>query len=242
MNFLSKLLSLQAARKTLYLMSLTGLIGGVFTPQVAASPEQSLHNFNDSQMLAQRRRRSYRPPSGSRLPRGNHSGGGVRGCGENIAAIAPRLSGIGHTSSTHPTLVWHIASDEPSPLELHLYRYQPDGSLETVFIRPAGESQKGFMAYSLPVDEPGLQVGETYLWQVVLYCDPNMEEVGMWTAADIQTVPTVESVVAELSEDPVLNAQVYAEAGLWYDAIAADTQHNKARRSPLPTKPPIRLS
>ena len=181
--------------------------------------------FSLPTQLAQRRRRQYRPPADARIPRRNHSGGGVRGCGEEIAAIAPRLSSIGQTLSTHPTLVWYNYSDDAEPLELHLYRYRAgntDGSaVEQVFVKAVGNSQKGYMSYTLPESEPGLQIGETYFWQVVLYCDPNREEVGMWTAADIQVVSDSMGIAAQLSGDAVSDAQVYSEAGLWYEAIAA---------------------
>lgn len=179
----------------------------------------------ESTLLSQhrRRRRSYRPPADSRIPRRDHSGGGVRGCGEDIAAIAPRLSGIGQTVSTHPTLVWYTASDIPSALELHLYRYTADDRLETVFIKSIGDSQKGYMAYTLPEDELGLQPGETYLWQVVLFCDENREEVGMWTAADIELAPSavaVEPSMIDPSQDSLSIAETYANLGIWYDALA----------------------
>ena len=178
--------------------------------------------------LAQRRRRSYRPPADAQIPRRNHSGGGVRGCGEEIGVIAPRLSSIGQTIESHPTLVWYNYSDDAEPLELHLYRY-PSGvasdesgneSVERVFIKKVGNSQQGYMSYTLPDSAPGLQVGEVYFWQVVLYCDPNLEEVGMWTAADIQRVPDSTGVATQLSGDAMSDAQMYVEAGLWYEAIA----------------------
>ena len=190
----------------------------------AVALEEQIYS-SPTQLAQRRRRRQYRPPTDARIPRRNHSGGGVRGCGEEIVAIAPRISGIGQTISTHPTLVWYNYSDGAEPLELHLYRYQADdtdgSAVEKVFVEAIGSSKEGYMSYKLPENEPGLQVGETYFWQVVLYCDPNREEVGMWTAADIQVVPDLAGITAQLSEDALSNAQVLGEAGLWYDAIAA---------------------
>ena len=186
--------------------------------------------------LAQNRRRRYRPPADSRIPGRNHSGGGVRGCGSEIAAIAPRLSGIGQTVSTHPTLVWYNASSDALPLELQLYRYKSDGtSLDPVFIRPVEKSRQGYMTYTLPETDPGLQVGETYFWQVILYCDNNFEEVGMWTAADIQVVPEG-AIASQLSENAIDNAQLYSDQGLWYDAVAeVFDRNNSAAESFLQT-------
>ena len=58
----------------------------------------------------------------------------------------------------------------------------------------------------------------------------------MWTAADIQ-VSAEPTAVAESPEAAVMNAQMYAEAGLWYDAIAqvysANTVEEKRFRQDL---------
>lgn len=223
MPLLGFLMRLLTSKRRLTLTTALCLSTLAFTalqqPSIAADTQVS-----SILQLAQRRRRSYRPPADAQIPRRNHSGGGVRGCGEEIAAIAPRLSSIGQTLESHPTLVWYNYSNNAEPLELHLYRYPSDGagdeSIERVFIKKVGNSQQGYMSYTLPDSEPGLQVGEIYFWQVVLYCDPNLEEVGMWTAADIQRVSDAAGVAAQLSGDAMSDAQMYADAGLWYEAIA----------------------
>ncbi|MFK8184225.1 MAG: DUF928 domain-containing protein [Phormidesmis sp.] len=176
-----------------------------------------------------RRRGRYRSPDNVRIPQQDHSGGGVRGCGEEVVAMAPRVSSIGQTAVTHPTFVWYSQSDSADPLELQLYRYRSGLSaandLERVFIRQVDDSRKGYMSYTLPADQPGLKVGEIYLWQVVLYCDPNREEVGMWTSADMEVVSasseTVLATLENVAGNTLENAQIFAENGLWYEAIAA---------------------
>ena len=127
---------------------------------------------------------------------------------------------LGQTASTRPTFVWYVFSDDANPLEFHLYRHQSDGSLEAILTNPIGQSNQGYMAYTLPQDEPDLNVGDTYLWQVVLYCDQNLEEVGKWTSADIEIVEPPANLAAELSDDSLHKAQAFARAGLWYDAMA----------------------
>ena len=51
-------------------------------------------------------------------------------------------------------------SDTADPLEFHLYRYRSDGSLEEILITPTGPSNQGYMAYTLPLDTPDLNVGD----------------------------------------------------------------------------------
>lgn len=168
--------------------------------------------------------RAYNPPSDARPTQGDHTGGGVRGCGEgDIAAIAPRLSRIGQTATQRPTFTWYVFSeDDTDKLEFHLYRYQSDNSLETVFIdKEVGPSSQGYTAYELPADQADLAVGATYLWQVVSYCDPNLEEIGTWSSADLEVVPAPADLDLTTAETSLQRAQAYAGAGLWYDAIAA---------------------
>lgn len=164
--------------------------------------------------------RVYTPPPNSQISGESHTGGGVRGCGKDITALAPRLNSVGQTVSPRPTFVWYVFSEDTKPLEFHLYRHQSDGSLEAVLMNSIGQSNKGYMAYTLPQGEPDLNVGDIYLWQVVLYCDQNLEEVGRWTSADIEIVEPPANLAAELPDHSLQKAQAYARTGLWYDAMA----------------------
>ncbi|MGF1567066.1 MAG: DUF928 domain-containing protein [Nodosilinea sp.] len=181
---------------------------------------------------------AYNPPADSQRPRGDHSGGGVRGCGDDMAALAPRLNAIGQTASIHPTFVWYSFSGGAEFLEVQLYKYGADNVLEKVLIREIGTNQAGYMAYTLPDTDPGLQVGETYFWQVVMYCDQNLQEVGKWVSADLEVVAAPGELTASgLQDDPLQLAQRYGQAGLWYDAMAlvydASTPQARAFRSTL---------
>jgi hypothetical protein len=93
------------------------------------------------------------------------------------------------------------------------------------------------MAYTLPTDTPELSEGNTDLWQVGTYCDQDMQEVGRWTSADIEVVEPPTDLPTPLPEDPVEQAQAYAEAGLWYEALgmvyAAETPTAAALRQDL---------
>jgi len=165
--------------------------------------------------------RAYTPPSDSQSSGDDHTGGGVRGCGDEIVALAPRLNFAGQSLSRRPTFVWYSFSRTPAPMEFQLYEYQPNGSFETVLTDGVGDSEAGYMAYTLPEDHPDLTVGNTYLWQVVMYCDENLEEVVRWTSADIEIVDMPTRLTLEgLSEGSVARAQAYAAVGLWYDALA----------------------
>ncbi|NEQ50361.1 MAG: DUF928 domain-containing protein [Leptolyngbya sp. SIO3F4] len=172
--------------------------------------------------------RAYTPPSDARRPSRDHTGGSVRGCGDDIVAIAPRLNSVGQTASTNPTFVWYNFSPDSDPIEFQLYRIQPDESLEVVTIKQFDTSQQGYTAYTLPTADAKLNVGETYMWQVVLYCDTAFENPGHYSSAELEVVDLPADVGTSLTNDPLQNAQIYANASLWYDAIAEVAVANSA--------------
>ena len=181
--------------------------------------------------------RVYTPPSDLNVPRDDHTGGGVRGCGDDIEALAPRLNSVGQTASTNPTFVWYNFSDDGDPVEFQLYRFEPDGSFDTVAVEQFATSQQGYMAFTLPPEEAELNVGETYLWQVAIYCDQDFEEPGQYSSAEIEVVTLPPNLAAGLPSDTFAKAQVYARSGLWYDAMAevydANASEAKAFRRDL---------
>ena len=69
------------------------------------------------------------------------------------------------------------------------------------------------------------------------YCDQNLQEVGQWTSADIEIVEAPVNLALGLSQNSLQQAQAYARAGLWYDALAkvydAKTPEEQALRQDL---------
>lgn len=180
--------------------------------------------------------RAYTPPSDASVPRDDHTGGGVRGCGDDIEALAPRLNFVGQTASAQPTFVWYNFSNDSDPIEFQLYSYEPDGSYDLVDTKQFEDSQQGYMAHTLPADK-ALDVGETYLWQVVLYCDQEFEQPGQYSSAEVEVVDLPADLAAELPSDSLERAQIYAQSGLWYDAMAevydAETPAEESLRQTL---------
>ncbi len=182
--------------------------------------------------------RAYTPGPGSRASGGSTTGGGVRGCVDEMIAIAPVFSVIGQAQTLRPTVVWYVGGASSTPLEVVFSRVQADCSLETIASERIGESQPGFMAYTLSADQPELQVGETYRWEVRAFCDPTLQRVGRWFAAEMEiAAPTAAVQGLSADADVVERARLYAAEGFWYDAIAlvyaADTPEAEALRRDL---------
>jgi hypothetical protein len=167
------------------------------------------------------------PPDRSSGPR-RTTGGGTRGGGceqqgeIDLTVLAPQTH-IGQTASDHPTLVWYVPDEDPYELELQLYRYASDDptddTLEPVATFDLGESELGYMSFTLPEDQPALSPDETYRWKIILKCEPSQPSKSQIGEADLQVIPANMSLDM-LAGDPVAQAEQLAEAGLWYDAIA----------------------
>ena len=84
------------------------------------------------------------------------------------------------------------------------------------------KSSPGIMKLSPFSDsQPGLQPGKEYLWQVVIHCDPDNPSGDLVSEASIEVVGMPAAVQSKLNNavNSAQKANIYAEAGLWYDAL-----------------------
>jgi Domain of Unknown Function (DUF928) len=165
----------------------------------------------------------YRPTRPS-APKGNTTITGVRGgCDAkakvDLAALAP-IGHIGQTISTRPTIAWFIPDTTPRPLIFRLYRYSADQQWQLVGnAMQLPQSTPGIMQLTLPQE---LEVGPVYGWQVVVDCVPGYPSARLVAEAQIQVVNAPADLKAKLANarSALARAELYANAGLWYDALA----------------------
>jgi Domain of Unknown Function (DUF928) len=164
----------------------------------------------------------YRPPPNPSAPKDrgtNTTRGGScdRTATVGLTPLVP-FSHIGQTSSQRPTFVWFVPDRTPHPLQFRLFK-----SNGQPLYRTEMQSQSGIMQFTLPADRPPLTIGQSYRWQVVLVCDPQAPSRNVLAAADIQVVESAASLQTQLAaaSTPQQQSDLYAEAGLWYDALAA---------------------
>ncbi|WP_313926757.1 DUF928 domain-containing protein [Microcoleus sp. FACHB-1515] len=137
----------------------------------------------------------------------------------SLTAIAP-LSHVGQTIAPHPTFMWFVPDEQPFSIEFYLYQQQVSG--EQLIYQVNRSSTPGMMSLTLPTAEPALQVGQRYRWQVVLLCNPNSPSSALVADAEVEIArPSAELETAFASTiNPAARANLLAEFGLWYDAIA----------------------
>ncbi|WP_342002121.1 DUF928 domain-containing protein [Chlorogloeopsis sp. ULAP02] len=168
---------------------------------------------------------AYQPPRDQKSPSGYTDSSGTRGrCKASQAAslrlLAP-ITHVGQTTSSHPTFAWLLPAQEKIPIEFTLYQIDNNDQLNLAY-KLEVESSPGIMKLSLPQTLPGLTTGQRYLWQVEVLCNRNRPSHNLVARAelDIVAMPTNLKNLLARSQNRLQRANLYAEAGMWYDALA----------------------
>jgi hypothetical protein len=163
----------------------------------------------------------YVPPADQEPPSDYTGQSGPRGGCEDkgipLTALAPQ-SHVGQTASTRPTFAWFVPDSTTKPIEFRLYEYGSNGESQLIGEPILWESSPGIMTLTLPEDKPELKVGRTYLWQVTIICNPDSPSEDLITSAEVQVVE-MPSGLENTFVDGSNKADIYAKAGLWYDAL-----------------------
>ncbi len=131
------------------------------------------------------------------------------------------------TVSTHPTFAWFVRDREALPLEFRIYKKTPTGYTLLKEIKgEAFRSVPGIMVLSRLNSLPSLTTGKRYRWQVELVCNADRPSGNLFAEADLEVVPVSPLLQRQLAAvDSALSttlrlSQIYAQANLWYDALA----------------------
>jgi hypothetical protein len=179
----------------------------------------------------------YVPGDQKPVPSDRRSDGGTtRGCsggGMPLTVLASR-NYVGRTISPHPTFTWFVPGDSASkPMQFTIYEWVPGGKPKEVR-KMSLQSSPGIMKLSpFSENEPGLQPGKEYSWQVVIHCDPDNPSGALVSEASIEVVGMPATFQSKLDKavNSAEKANIYAEAGLWYNAL--DEALNLAQASKL---------
>jgi hypothetical protein len=200
-----------------YTICLAGILITVITSAVAEYKKPSTTSAPDSKTTTSAASR----------------GGCLNKNNTELTAIAP-YSHIGQTTSTHPTFAWFIPDGEYFPLEFHLLEYSDSNKPKTIYKQNL-VSSPGIMDLTLPQNQPDLAVGKKYRWQVVMRCTRYLAVV---TMAEMEVITPTQELQAELSKTSgtARRADVYAQTGLWYDALQISLKAAKFQRLELQNK------
>ena len=161
----------------------------------------------------------YKPPL--RGAPGGRVGGGTRGTAREVfvlSALAPNHTGL--TAGDQPSLYWFISSATPSPMELTVADPRGEKPLMETRISPPG--QPGVQRIRLADYGVRLAPGVSYRWFVAVVPDPARRSRDILAGGTIERVDLPEELKGKLAQAGKAELPfLYAEAGLWYDALTA---------------------
>lgn len=162
-------------------------------------------------------------PSGRGMP-GRREGGGTRG---GCLAQQPTLTALmpstnsGTTLAEQPTFFWYVPENTAAAAEFVLLNAENQPIYQVTL--PIS-SQAGILSLTLPADRssPSLTLNQPYRWYFSLICDPLDRSADSFTSGWIERIQPTPALTQALSTaTPDQKPALYAEAGLWYDALTS---------------------
>lgn len=202
---------------------------GVFQ-EVGASPAPNV----EPQRIASGGNRRYKPPRRGipqrREGAGTRSGSSRTTCLRGSQALLPLVpeDGFGLTTRDRPTLAFYLPETTlaSNTAELMLVNNQDGILYETTLQLP---KTRGIVSITLPDDAPSLKVNQEYRWSVSLRCELEAYR-NPWVEGTIQRVVVDQSLAAQLQRASDRDRPaVYAQAGIWYDALSSLVELRRAR-------------
>ncbi|HXV11012.1 MAG TPA: DUF928 domain-containing protein [Burkholderiales bacterium] len=162
---------------------------------------------------------TYKPPlRGAPLTR---VGGGTRGMGNVLAVnvLAPGETGL--TTQEKPTIYWFASQPVDKPVEITITSTESlqDAATPVFEITLQPPLAKGIHAFRLADHNITLKPGVEYQWFVAVVRNPAQRSNDVLAGGTIKRV-TNSPVQAQIKQaSPAQLPALYAEAGIWYDAI-----------------------
>lgn len=145
---------------------------------------------------------------------------------DELLAIAPtqpsiqqRQPVVGLTNATHPSFWVYVPELTEDAIALSLMLMRVDATQQETLIATQWfglPTQVGVVELPLPATLPPLQPDTTYHWYVSVVCG-EVDQSGNAIADGWLEYVAPEGVAQ--AQDPLVQAAVYGEAGLWYDMI-----------------------
>ncbi len=150
-------------------------------------------------------------------------GGGTRSAGASamtLKVLAPIETG--YTVQARPTIYWYVSETITNPVEITI---TGTGSLEEAAvplleITLQAPIKQGIHALRLEEHEMSLKPDVEYQWFVAVVKNPDQRSDDLIAGGSIKRVAATQDVQVKLNESgQAMRAAIYAESGIWYDAI-----------------------
>jgi Domain of Unknown Function (DUF928) len=198
------------------------------TESVASVPNQSKKTESVASVPV------YTPPKQG-AP-GGRVGGGTRGIQREVSllsVLAPDHSGF--TTSEQPSLYWFISSSTSLPVELTVM--DPQGVKPILETRLPAPATAGVHRIRLSDYNIRLAPGAAYRWFVSVVPDADRRSKDIMAGGTIERIEMPEGLKAKLAQAPKSDLpSIYAQAGLWYDTVAAISEQIEAAPQDQPLR------
>jgi hypothetical protein len=169
----------------------------------------------------------FRPPtSGAASVRVT---GGSRGTGDaavTLDVLAP--NDVGLTTQKDPSLFWYQSKPSDAKFEVTLLEQKKTKPL--LQLKKDRASQAGIQRLKLSDHGVKLEPGVEYQWVVALITDSENRSTDLVASGSIRHVAPTTTLTEKISKATSTSyAGLYAEGGIWYDALAAVSDQIEAR-------------
>lgn len=163
--------------------------------------------------------RGFRPPTtGAETVRATGGSRGTDIATITLDVLAP--ADIGMTTQEQPSLFWYQSQPADAKFELTLLQEKQVKPLVQVKVEQA--SKAGIQRLKLADHGVKLTPGVEYQWVVALVTDPENRSTDLVASGAIKRIESAADLKEKISQaTPSARAGIYAEAGIWYDALAA---------------------
>jgi len=161
----------------------------------------------------------YRPAKGS-APSARVTGGS-RGSGDatiTLDVLAPDETGL--TTQEQPSLFWF--QSKPAKARFELTLIAPDKTEPILQVNIERASSAGIQRLRLADHGVKLATGVEYQWVIALVTDPDNRSTDLVASGFIKRIEPSAELKAKVSgSDKSLLPSIYAEAGIWHDALSS---------------------
>jgi hypothetical protein len=182
---------------------------------------------------------AFKPPKRADPP--PSAGGSTRGssCLQKKTKLVSLLppNKLGLTLAERPTFFWFVPQTSVKTAKFILLADKDKDDnvfYETTLKLP---NQPGIISFTLPNTAPKLPVGKTYHWYLTIVCNSRDASTNPWVDGWVERTQANASLSAALAKaQPQQLPRLYAEAGIWHEALASSIQLRRTDPKNLRTR------
>lgn len=146
--------------------------------------------------------------------------GGARGGGDETSLLALVPDHAALTTSAQPSLFWF--QSKPTKAKLELTLVEPKKAKPLLSLTNSQTTKAGIQRIKLAKQKVELQPNVTYEWSVAIVSDPENRSKDIIAKGVIKRIQAPSDLAGKLeNKEDVDRAAIYAEGGIWYDALEA---------------------